>query len=184
MNKSIDFYPILRMKRLGDIVLLQPWWKGKSVDRCLSCDLASGTLQLVDHEDITSSYREVFGVIGMTKAKSTSCLVVVTDAREVAVLRGFPVFLITKTSVLYASSGVSKSDRHIVQSLKSAVDPMKYGDSMFMSAGGDLTLSSQKHSNANDSESAWQRADPWLTWNRALAIPIIGEFLIHTLIAS
>lgn len=173
MTRDIDFYPILRMQRFGDIAVLQPWWKGKSVGQCLSCDLSSGTLQIVDQEDIINSYTEVFGVVGFSRLKHSSSLIVVTDAREVGVLRGFPVFLVAKTQVL-SCARTSSSDRALIHTLRDAVDPSKYGGGMFFSAGGDITLCSQKHLDAVDAESAWQRADPWLTWNRVLALPLIG----------
>eukprot|EP00889_Picochlorum_renovo_P005155 jgi/Picre1/32185/NNA_007531.t1 len=172
MIGEIDFYPVLRMQRLGDIVVLQPWWKGKSLGQSLTCDLSSGTLQLVDKEDITHSYTDVFGVLGFSRMKKSSSLIVVTDAREVGILRGFPVFLVAKTRVLSGSSA-SSHDRSLIRTMQDAVDPSKYGGGMFLSAGGDITLCSQKHLDAGDSASAWQRADPWLTWNRVLALPLI-----------
>lgn len=177
MNPVIDFYPIIRIKRVGNIVLMQPWWKGKKVDRCLSCDLTSGSLRFLDGEDVTGTYSEVFGVVGMIKMKTSSAIIFVTDAKEVAVVRSFPVFLITQTCVFYSSSGVSKADRKIIKSLEASVNPSKYGGGMYMSAGGDLTLCHQKQEDADPLQSAWQRADPWLTWNRALALPLIGAFL-------
>ena len=173
MNNVLDFYPIIRVKRLGNIILMQPWWQGKKVDGCLSCDLSTGSLSFVE-EDVTSSYTEVFGVVGMIKMKTTSAVVFVTDAKEVATIRGFPVFLITKTSVMYSSSGVSKGDRKVINSLEAAVNPDKYGSGMYICAGSDLSLSYQKQEDADQTQSAWQRADPWLTWNRSLALPIIG----------
>lgn len=169
----LDFYPIIRVKRLGNIILMQPWWQGKKVDGCLSCDLSTGSLSFVE-EDVTNSYTEVFGVVGMIKTKTSSAVVFVTDAKEVAIIRGFPVFLITKTSVMYSSSGVSKGDRKVINSLEASVNPDKYGSGMYICAGSDLSLSYQKQEDADQTHSAWQRADPWLTWNRALALPIIG----------
>jgi len=177
MIGEIDFYPVLRMQRLGDIVVLQPWWKGKSLGQSLTCDLSSGTLQLVEKEDITESYTDVFGILGFSRMKQSSALIVVTDAREVGILRGYPVFLIAKTQVL-SSSRASSHDRGLIQTMQDAVNTSKYGGGMYLSAGGDITLCSQKHVDAAATTSAWQRADPWLAWNRVLALPLIGEFSV------
>lgn len=173
MNNVLDFYPIMRVKKIENIVLIQPWWQGKKVDRCLSCDLSNGSLSFLE-ENITNSYTEVFGVVGMIKMKTSCAIAFITAAKEVATIRGFPVFLITKVSVMSSSSGVSKGDRKIIDSLEASLNPSKYGSGMYICAGMDLSLSYQKQEDADQSHSAWQRADPWLTWNRSLAMPIIG----------
>jgi hypothetical protein len=174
MTLTMDFYPILRMKCAGNIVLLQPWWNGKSVDRCLSCDLSTGSVQYVD-DQLAAGYQEVFGVLGMIRMKSASAIVVATAVKEVAELRGFPVFVVQKTRVL-GGSGAASADKVVFKSLRAAVDPSKYGHGMYISAGGDLSLTYQKHhvtSAQKDSASAWLRADPLLCWNRTLAMPLI-----------
>lgn len=177
----MDFYPILRLQHRAssNVAVLQPWWNGNGVGRSISCDLSTGSIQDGGCE-LETRYTEVFGVLGMVRMKSTMALVVVTGVKEVGVMRGFPVFLVTKTRVLSAS-GASASDRAVVRSLRAAVDPSKYGNGMYISAGGDLSLTFQKHAAAVAAEregasaprSAWLRADPWLCWNRALAMPLI-----------
>lgn len=177
----MDFFPILRMQEGGNggMAVLQPWWNGKSAGRSLSFNLSTGTIHEVATE-LKAQYTEVFGVLGMVRMKTTSALVVITSVREVGKLRGFPVFLVQKTRVL-SGPGASAADRAVVKSLRAAVDPSKYGNGMYISAGGDLSLTFQKHHAAEAAEhegalaprSAWLRADPWLCWNRALAMPLV-----------
>lgn len=176
----MDFYPALRMQEggNGEMVVLQPWWNGKGAGPCLGVNLCTGSVVEVESELKTARRTEVFGVLGMVRMKTTSALVVVTAVKEVGKLRGFPVFLVQKTRVL-CGPGASAADRAVVRSLRAAVDPSKYGSGMYISPGGDLSLTFQKHHAAEAAErdgtpsSAWLRADPWLCWNRALAIPLI-----------
>jgi hypothetical protein len=172
MTLTVDFHPILRMKCLENIVLFQPWWDGRSVDRCLSCDLSTGSIRFVDDQQLVSGYQEVFGILGMVRMKTISALAIVTSLKEVGVMRGLPVYLVERTQVLSGSGG-SSSDRKVIRSLKGAVDPSKYGHSMYTCVGGDLSLSFQKQQRADAEASAWLKADPWLCWNRTLALPII-----------
>ena len=180
----MDFYPALRMREggNGEMVVLQPWWNGKSAGQCLGVNLSTGSVLEVASELQTGRHTDVFGVLGMVRMKSTSALVVITAVKEVGKLRGFPVFLVQKTRVL-SGPGALAADRSVVRSLRAAVDPSKYGSGMYISAGGDLSLTFQKHHAAEAAEregalaprSAWLRADPWLCWNRALAMPLIEQ---------
>jgi len=177
----MDFHPVLRLQhRSGsNVVLLHPWWNGKSAGRSISCDLSTGAIQDGSCE-LEARFTEAFGVLGLVRMKTTSALVVATAVKEVGVMRGFPVFLVQKTRVL-SGSGASAADRAVVRSLRSAMDPGQYGHGMYISAGGDLSLTFQKHAAAEAAEregdsaprSAWLRADPWLCWNRTLAMPLI-----------
>ena len=178
----MDFFPALRMQEggNGEMVVFQPWWNGKSAGKSLGVNLSTGLVLEVASELETGRRSEVFGVLGMVRMKTTSALVVVTAVKEVGKLRGFPVFLVHKTRVL-SGRRASGADRAVVRNLRAAVDPSKYGSGMYISAGGDLSLTFQKHHAAEDAEregalapqSAWLRADPWLCWNRALAMPLI-----------
>lgn len=174
----LDFYPLLRMQRLGNIAVFQPWWNGSCLGPSLSCDLKTGSVQLVEHPDMVKSYVEVYGILGMLNLESSALLVVITGARQVATIRNFPVFTVTRTSVLSAT-GVSWSsaDSRLCNLLKSAVDPKTIGRGMYFSAGGDVTLTTQKSHLAAAGASAWERSEHLLTWNRSLALALIGTYI-------
>ena len=103
----MDFYPALRMREggNGEMVVLQPWWNGKSAGQCLGVNLSTGSVLEVASELQTGRHTDVFGVLGMVRMKSTSALVVITAVKEVGKLRGFPVFLVQKTRVLSGPGG-------------------------------------------------------------------------------
>ena len=175
-SPQLDFYPVLRMKQLEDIVLFQPWWNDSVLGRTLSCDLKTGTMQLMDYDKITKSYSEVYGIIGFLKLRHSNAIAVITDARQVGHVRGFPVFLITGTKVLsgYSSKTRATEDRNMLRLFSMGLSPDVYGGGMYMSSGGDITLNSQKYESAKSAGSAWEKADATLTWNRSLSLPLIG----------
>lgn len=164
---------------MEDIVLFQPWWNDSVLGRTLSCDLKTGTLQLIDYEKITKSYSEVYGIIGLLKLRHLNAITVISDAHQVGQVRGFPVFLITGTKVIsgFSSKTRATEDQDMQRLLRMGLSPDAYGGGMYMSSGGDITLNSQKYESAKSAASAWEKADPTLTWNRYLSLPLIGKKL-------
>lgn len=180
----LDTYPLLRMQRLGSIVVLQPWLHGEVAGNALSCDLETGTLSLTVHPPIQQDYTDVYGILGLSILEAGPAMVVITGTQQVAALRGHPLFRITSTQVL-ADTGTRKwkeTDYKFLELFRSGVDPKKYGGQMFFSCGGDPTLTQQRyeqvHSGGSTALPAWKRAEPAFTWNRALAQPLIGTYIV------
>lgn len=171
----LDFFPVLRMQRLENIVIFQPWYNGERLGRSMSVDLKTGTTQTVDHKDVTTNFTLAFGILGMMRFDSTAALVVIKDARKCANLRGYPVFAITKTEIVTASGvQIPSQERTMLRLLKASVDPKYHGRGMFYSAGGNITLTMQKDEETDAQATAWERTDPLFTWNRHLALPLLG----------
>lgn len=67
----------------------------------------------------------------------------------------------------------------LLKLLAAGVDPKQYGGSLYFSHAGDITLTAQRAERvAADPQTAaaraWQRADLDVTWNAALARPLLG----------
>lgn len=180
MTGKLDTYPVLRMQRLGSIVIIQPLWDGEVAGPSLTCDLETGSLALAEHPVVDKNYVIVHGVFGIAKLEAGPALAVITGAEEVGVLRGHPVFKITATEVLADNSNKKwkSNDQRYLSLLRAGVDPEQHGGSVYFSYGGDITLTQQRYDAVradpkNASRPAWQRADPAFFWNRHLAQPLL-----------
>ena len=92
-------------------------------------------------------------------------------------------YKVTSTAVLADTrNGRWKAADHAFLSLLGAgTDPQQYGGTLYLSFGGDLTLSQQRYEAARADPSyagteAWHRAEHALLWNRTLARPLLGEW--------
>jgi hypothetical protein len=83
MAHRLDAYPVLRLQRLGTIVVVQPLWDGEVAGPSLTCDLETGTLALAEHPKIDKDYAVVHGVLGMARLEAGPALAVITGAEEV-----------------------------------------------------------------------------------------------------
>ncbi|PSC73450.1 phosphoinositide phosphatase SAC8 isoform X2 [Micractinium conductrix] len=171
---SLALYPSMRLQRLGSIAVVQPVWGGEVAGPSLTCDLETGTLALAEHPKVDKGFSEVFGVLGLARLEAGPALVVITGLEEVATLRGHPLFRVTKTEVLADTrNGKWKSTDHsFLKLLKSGTDPSRYGGSLYLSHGGDATLTQQRYE-ASQGGVPWQRAALSFTWNRNLAAPLL-----------
>lgn len=180
MAAKLDTYPVLRLQRLGTIVVIQPLWDGEVAGPSLTCDLETGSLALADHPRVERDYAVVHGVLGMARLEAGPALVVITGAEEVATLRGHPVFKVTATQVLADSNNKhwKPRDHRYLGILRAGVDPEQYGRSVYFSYAGDITLTQQRYDAARADPQyagrpAWQRAEPAFFWNRHLAQPLL-----------
>lgn len=83
MAGRLDAYPVLRLQRLGTIVVVQPLWDGEVAGPSLTCDLETGTLALAEHPRIEKDYAVVHGVLGLERLEAGPALAVITGAEEV-----------------------------------------------------------------------------------------------------
>jgi hypothetical protein len=179
--KILDTYPVLRMQRLGSIIVVQPWRDNAVAGESLTCDLETGTLALTEHPPISKDFTLIYGVLGVATFEAGPAMVVITGAEEVAQLRGHPFLKITATQVL-ADTGNRKwksADYQFLSLLRAGVNPKKYGGEMYFAHGGDPTLTQQRYQAAiADGEKytatpAWKRAEPTFFWNQTLAKPLL-----------
>ena len=184
----LDTYPVLRMQRLGSIVVVQPWRFNTVAGQSMTCDLETGTLALTEHPPIEKDYTSLLGVLGLAQLEAGPAMIVITGAEQVAQLRGHPLMKVTSTQVL-ADTGNRKwktSDYKFLELLRAGVDPKLYGGEMYFADGGDPTLTQQRHEtlarNAATyaSTPAWQRAEPAFFWNQYLAKPLLGEQILYS----
>lgn len=82
MTGKLDTYPVLRMQRLGSIVIIQPLWDGEVAGPSLTCDLETGSLALAEHPTVDKNYVIVHGVFGIAKLEAGPALAVITGAEE------------------------------------------------------------------------------------------------------
>ncbi|KAL4539610.1 hypothetical protein Ndes2526A_g02636 [Nannochloris sp. 'desiccata'] len=178
---TLDTYPVLRMQRLGSIIVVQPWRDNAVAGESLTCDLETGTLALTEHPPISKDFTVIYGVLGIATFEAGPAMVVITGADEVAQLRGHPLLKITATQVL-ADTGNRKwksADYQFLDLLRTGVDPRKYGGELYFANGGDPTLTQQQYQSAvADGENytatpAWKRAEPAFFWNQTLARPLL-----------
>ena len=83
MAGKLETYPVLRLQRLGTIIVIQPLWDGEVAGPSLTCDLETGSMALADHPKIDKDYTVVHGVLGLEKLEAGPALVVITGAEEV-----------------------------------------------------------------------------------------------------
>ena len=186
-------YPArLRMLAEGDSVALQPVDAGAGGGggggggragaghvATLYVDLVTGAVSLFAKEPFPAGAPEVLGVLGLLRLDVGAALVVVTAAQPVAALHGRPVFRVAGTRVLLPRSvRLGAGQRHLLSLLTAGVDPSGPGRNLYISPGGDLTLSVQRLAEltADGGPAASQpphaRADPRFFWNRALSAPL------------
>ncbi len=85
MAHRLDAYPVLRLQRLGTIVVVQPLWDGEVAGPSLTCDLETGSLATAEHPKIDKDYVVVHGVLGLARLEAGPALAVITGAEEVRV---------------------------------------------------------------------------------------------------
>lgn len=177
-----ELWSTMRMKRLGSIVVIQPFHNNAVAGAALTCDLETGTLSISDVPAIESEYTTVYGVLGLLKVDAGPALVVITSIEQAATLRNKPLYKITATQVLTdkRSRKWTSADNTFLDLLQAGVDPKKYGSSLYFSYSGDATLRQQKYEAAvadpsYNSTTAWKRAEPAFIWNQALAAPLLGK---------
>lgn len=182
---GLDMHPVLRMQRLGSIVVVQPQRGGEVAGHSLTCDLETGTLALAEHPRLPKDSVPVFGVLGLAKLDAGPALVVVTRVEQAAMLRGHPLLRIAATQVLAHTSTArwTAEDRHLLRLLRAGTDPEAHGGTLYFAMGGDATLTQQRYEAAAEAPGAaaapaWRRADQDFFWNAALAKPLLGAFLL------
>jgi hypothetical protein len=177
----LDVYPTMRMRRLGSIVVVQPQRGGAAAAPSLTVDLETGSLALAETpflEEADSA--PVLGVLGMAVLEAGPALVVVTAAERAGELRGHPLLRATRVEVLAETRAPrwKDADRRFLALLRAALDPRRHGRGLHLALGGDPTLSQQRWAAAAAAAPPraaehWRRADEELTWNRALARPLL-----------
>ncbi|KAL6785044.1 TEF21 [Auxenochlorella protothecoides x Auxenochlorella symbiontica] len=183
MTGTLDFYPALRLQRLGSVAVVQPVWESGEPLPALTVDLETGSLAASEHPHVTSDFVPCFGVLGMLRLEGGPALVVITGVSAAGIVREHLVLKVTSTKVLYDTSHKwSKSDKKLLKLLAAGVDPKQYGGSLYFSHAGDITLTAQRAERvAADPQTAaaraWQRADLDVTWNAALARPLLDAGL-------
>jgi hypothetical protein len=82
---KLDFHPVLRMRQMGSIALLQPVWHGDVTGPSLTCDLETGSLHLTEHSDVSAEKdsKDVYGVLGLARLEAVPALVVITGIEQV-----------------------------------------------------------------------------------------------------
>ena len=180
----LDMFPVLRMRKHGNFVVIQPWWQGSVADKSLTCDLETGTICSDDHPPIETGFTRIFGVLGVVNFDSGPALIVISAVEEVAELRGHPLLRVTGTQTLHcAGNGKwTNSDASQLALLRSGTDPKKFGGSLYYAAGGDPTLTQQEYESVVRSpgyanSTSWTRANLDICWNYILAKPLVDANL-------
>lgn len=78
---GLDFYPALRLQRLGSVTIIQPEHDGTGPHPpSLTVDLETGSVAASEHPLIASNYTACLGVMGMLRFEAGPALVVITGA--------------------------------------------------------------------------------------------------------
>jgi hypothetical protein len=88
MPSTLDFYPALRLQRLGSVAVVQPVWDGGAPLPALTVDLETGTLAASEHPQVQTNYTPCFGVLGMLRLEGGPALVVITGVTAVRARTG------------------------------------------------------------------------------------------------
>jgi len=186
------------LQQLAGLIRVQGCENGQPSGPALAIDLKSGSVGTVDASRPLaeeSGARRVYGVIGLQQLAAGYALAVVTAVKQVAILRGHPIFQVTGTQV-FASEDMHVDDEKYAGLLRYAVAPNGAGRGLYLSYEADVSLTQQGYKKvAADAHlknaSLAERADPRFFFNRQLAkhlteakVPGVDAFVVPVIMGS
>lgn len=194
MSSEPLIYSELRLQQVGTLIFIQPLQDSQVVGPSLTVELSTGTVGLAEHSVPLKGTHTIYGVVGLARFLGGCALAVITDAEQVATVRGFPAWKVTGTRVFTNGNKSIRDDNRYAKLLRYALDPAGAGQGLFFSYNTNLTLSEQRVAERNadtPTKQAWQQAEPRFFWNRFLAQPLtespapeVGRFVVPLIMGT